>query len=132
MIERIEGTTAISLVAPSGRAVARRQRRLRWLLSLREALDEAGPLVEEMGTDGANAAAVADTRARITDALSTVEEMRGRLGASSEDPAPETGSGDTITATELASRIARAADRSVRMQARLGAVSVRRLVDGTR
>jgi hypothetical protein len=79
-----------------------------------------------------DAVVVVDNRARIVDALSTVEEMRGRLGTSVEEPAPEAGNGETITATELALRIAHAADRSLRVQAHLGGASVRRLVYGTR
>jgi hypothetical protein len=129
MIERIEGTTAISFVTSSpGRAVARRQRRLKWLSSLRE----AGSPIEEADTEDVDKVVVVYNRARIADALSTVEEMRGRLGTSDDEPAPEAGNGGTITATELALRIAHAADRSLRVQARLGAASVRRLVYGTR
>src|SRR5882762_8375887 len=81
MIERIGETRAVSIATPSaGRGGARRQKRLKWLATLREAQDEAAPLVDEIGAGGTDGAAVAETRARIADALSAVDEMRGRLG----------------------------------------------------
>lgn len=132
MIERIGEIGAVSIAMPSaGHGAARRQKRLKWLSSLRGALDEADPLIEELGEGGADRAIVADTRARIADALTLVAELRGRLG-DGEDAAIAAGNDSRITAADLARRIAGGGDRSLRAQARISPATVRRLVDGTR
>ena len=125
MIESIAGIGAVTAFTPSAANTReRRQKRLKWLSSLRIALDEAGPMVDEIGANGAE---VADTRAQIADALGLVEEMRARLGGGQADMADD-GAGLTITATELAERIAASADRSLAVQAHIGAAAVRRYV----
>lgn len=131
MIERIGEIGAVSIAAPSaGHGAARRQKRLKWLSSLREALDEAGPLIEELGDGGADREIVADTRARIADALALVAELRGRLGGG-EDVTAAAGDDRMITAADLGRRIAGGGDRSLRAQARISPATVRRLVDGS-
>jgi hypothetical protein len=127
MIESIAGIGAITAFTPSAAGgTDRRQKRLKWLSSLRAALDEAGPLVDQMGAGGGG---IAYTRAQIADALGVVEEMRVRLGGGGDDGAGAS-SEATITATELAARIAASADRSLAAQAHVGAAAVRRYVGG--
>jgi hypothetical protein len=127
MIEGIAGIGAVAIATPSaGHAVDRRRKRLKWLSSLRTTLGEAGPLVDEMGDNGAD---ITQTRAQITDALDVVEEMRVRLGGVAGEAAGDA-SGRTITAADLARRIAVSADRSLAAQAHVGAAAVRRYVGG--
>jgi hypothetical protein len=124
---------AAALVAAPGASVRqtldRRQKRLRWLGSLREALGETGPLIDEMAADDNDEALLAETRERIAAALDTIEEMRGfRSGdALCEQDAP-TGTGATVTAAEIAHRIGISRDATLRVQARLGVAAVRQLV----
>ena len=133
MIERIGETRAVSIATPSaGRGGARRQKRLKWLATLRAAQDEAAPLVDEIGAGGTDGVAVAEARARIADALNAVDEMRGRLGGGAEETSAQVAGGGTITAADLARRIGQSAERSLRVQARLSSATVRRLVDGAR
>jgi hypothetical protein len=127
MIESIASIAAVTTMTPSaGRGAERRQKRLKWLGSLRAALGEAGPLVEEMGAEGAE---TGQTRARIDDALSVVAELRGRLGGADQDAA-DAASGRTVTAAALARRIAASADRSIAAQAHIGAAAVRHYING--
>jgi hypothetical protein len=124
---------AAALVAAPGASVRqtldRRQKRLRWLGSLREALGEAGPLIDEMAADSDDEALLAETRERIAAALGTIEEMRGFMGG---DASPEQGephaAGASVTAAEIARRVGSGGATALRVQARLGAVSVRHLV----
>lgn len=126
MIESIAGIGAVTAFTPSAAGnTDRRQRRLKWLSSLRSALDEAGSLVDGTGTGGTE---VAYTRAQIADALGVVEEMRARLGGQNEDL--EFNSELTITASELAGHIAASAARSLAVQAHVGPAAVRRYVGG--
>jgi hypothetical protein len=127
MIESIGGIGAVTAFTPSaGRSTERRQRRLKWLSSLRAALDEDGLPIDETDEDGPDAPCA---RAQIADALGAVEEMRAGLGHGRDDVDAD-GSGPTITATELAKRIAASAARSLAVQAHIGAAAARRYVDG--
>ncbi|HEY0271394.1 MAG TPA: hypothetical protein VGC10_10445 [Sphingomonas sp.] len=125
MIEGIAALGAISASTPSaGYGIERRRKRLKWLSSLRGALSEAGPLVDELGADGAD---IAQTRARIEDALRAVEELNGRFGGAADEAAPAV-TGSTITATDLARRITASAERSLAAQAHAVPAAVRRYV----
>jgi hypothetical protein len=127
MIESIAGIGAVTAFTPSAQGgIERRRKRLNWLSSLRTALGEAGPLVDEIVPNGAEAATA---RAQIADALGVVEELRARIGSTQSEP-DEPATGRTITATELARRIAASADRSLAAQAHVGAEAVRRYVGG--
>jgi hypothetical protein len=122
MIDRIAAVGAVAIAMPSaGRTAERRQKRLKWLSSLRAALDEEGALADEPDEDGH---ATAQARAQIADALSVADEMRGRLGGA------EDASGPTVSVADLARRIAAEGPRSLAVQARLGPAQVRRFVDG--
>lgn len=116
--------------APSfRRGTSQRERRLRWLASVREALGKAAPLVDEMAAEEGNREAVAEARAWIAEARDTIEAMRRVIGDGStmtqDVSAPP---GRTITAEVLARHITRSADQSLRVQAKLGPAIVRRLV----
>ena len=122
-------TRGASLAARQG--LERRQRRLRWLASLRDAQRERDPDAEARR----ELALLDDNRERIAAALETIDEF-GRFEGALDDPgdsAPgDSAPGGTITAADLACSICAEAARSLRVQAHLGAASVRRLVgDGT-
>ena len=117
-------TRGASLAARQG--LERRQRRLRWLASLRDAQRERDPDAEARR----ELALLDDNRERIAAALETIDEF-GRLEGARDDP-NDSVPGGTITAADLACSICAEAARSLRVQAHLGAASVRRLVgDGT-
>ena len=117
-------TRGASLAARQG--LERRQRRLRWLASLRDAQRERDPDAEARR----ELALLDDNRERIAAALETIDEF-GRLEGARDDPG-DSAPGGTITAADLACSICAEAARSLRVQAHLGAASVRRLVgDGT-
>jgi hypothetical protein len=120
MIEGISAIGATALATPSaGRSMERRQRRLKWLSSLRAAGGSSIDAAEAMGDE------VAQARARITDALSVAGEMRGEAG----DTAPEL-SQSPVSVSDVAARIAASADRSLAAQAHVGAAAARHYVDG--
>jgi len=105
----------------------RRERRMRWLASVREALDETRPPVDEITAPEPDSGEAA-VRASIAEALAAVNEMSGRLGDPAAPAADALRPGETITAAELARRIAAAADVALEAQARLGPGAVRRLI----
>ena len=129
-ITAVAGVGAVSLTRGASLAarqgLQRRQRRLRWLASLRDAQHERDPDAEARR----ELALLDDNRERIAAALATIDEF-GRLGG-----APDASYGSapdgTITAADLASCICAEAARSLRVQAHLGAASVRRLVGDAR
>ncbi|HET8612521.1 MAG TPA: hypothetical protein VFL92_07120 [Sphingomonas sp.] len=106
----------------------RRERRMQWLASVREALDEALPLVDEMAAPRPDSDGTTAVRASIAEALAAVNEMSGRIGDPAAPAADALRPGETITAAELARRIAVAADLALEAQARLGPGAVRRLI----
>ena len=123
-VDAVALTRAASLAARD--SIERRQRRLRWLASLRTAQGERDP---DADAHREQAQREAD-RERIAAALGTIEEF-GRLdGASPDAPcdADDDAAGRTITAVELARRLGADAALSLRVQAHLGVASVRRLV----
>ncbi len=125
-ISAVAGVDAVSLTVaaamPARQSIERREKRLRWLASLRAAQGEPDPEAEARR----DAALLEDNRERIAAALGTIEEF-GRLDAAPDD-AGDAPSRGTITAADLARRIAVSAEMSLRVQAHLGAASVRRLV----
>jgi hypothetical protein len=143
MIVMIEGLAPVSAIrgveaavmtlsgAPSSqRGSARRDRRLKWLSSVREALGDAAPLVDEMANEDTDDR-VFEVRARISDALNMVDQIRVQLDEDGEGGATGTGHG-TITAAALARRIASAGDQSLRIQAKIGAAAVLRMIEETK
>lgn len=137
MIEGIEPIGAVEPVALSvasalstRHGVVRRERRLRWLKSLRAAQGGASLLDEENAAElerEEEERALSDMRARLATAVSIVEAMGSLSRGSGQDAAPS--SHATITAAELALRIGAAGDQSLRAQARLGSAVVRQLVE---
>jgi len=125
-VAAVAGVEAVSLAAVASlstrQSIERRQRRLRWLASLRDAQGEPDPEADARR----DAALLEDNRERIAAALGTIEEF-GRLDDAATDTGDH-GSGATITAADLARRIGEQGAISLRIQARLGAASVRRLV----
>jgi len=125
-VAAVAGVEAVSLAAVASlstrQSIERRQRRLRWLASLRDAQGEPDPEADARR----DAALLEDNRERIAAALGTIEEF-GRLDDAATDTGDH-GSGGTITAADLARRIGEQGAISLRIQARLGAASVRRLV----
>jgi hypothetical protein len=140
MIEGIEPVGAVEPVvlsvagALSARhGVVRRERRLRWLKSLRAAQGGTSLLDEENAAElerEEEERALSDMRARLATAVSIVEAM----GSLSRGPAQEAANASqgTITAAELALQIGAAGDQSLRAQARLGSAAVRQLVGWSR
>lgn len=128
-VGRIDAASPVAAPGASVRqSLDRRKKRLRWLGSLREALGEAGPLIDEMANNG-DEAVLAETRERIAAALDTIEEMRGFLGGdSSPEPDVRVSAGASVTAAEIARRISLSGETTIRVQARLGAATVRHLV----
>lgn len=128
MIEGIAGIGPVTAFTPSAaHGRERRQKRLKWLSSLRAALDEAGSPIGEIDVDGAR---IGFSRAQIADALGVAEDMRAWLGDDGQREEKDVVYGRTVTAGELAKRIAASADRSLAVQAHVSAASVRRYVVG--
>jgi hypothetical protein len=128
-ISAVTGVDAVSLTVAASMAarqsIERREKRLRWLASLRHATGEdAAPDPEAAARR--DAALLADNRDRIAAALGTIDEF-GKLDGPDDD-APDDRYRGTITAADLARRIGAQAEMSLRVQAHLGAASVRRLV----
>jgi hypothetical protein len=140
MIEGIEPIRAVEPVAFSvasalstRQGVMRRERRLRWLKSLRAAQGGASLLDEENAAElerEQEEQALSDMRVRLATAVSIVEAMGSLSQGSGQETAGETRG--TITAAELALRIGAAGDQSLRAQARLGSAAVRQLVGWSR
>jgi hypothetical protein len=119
MIESIAPIGAISVATPSaGRSTERRQKRLKWLASLR-----AAGLAEEPN----EFVALVQSRARIADALEA-EALFDDVDVDDDGDlhAP------AIAAADLARIIAAAAAQSLAVQAHLGAATVRRFVEAGR
>ncbi len=125
-ISAVAGVDAVSLTGAASmsarESIERREKRLRWLASLRAAQGEPDPEAEARR----DAALIEDNRERIAAALGTIEEF-GKLDTGPDDVADAAYRG-TITAADLARRIAGSGALSLRVQAHLGAASVRRLV----
>ncbi len=119
-------SVAASMASHQG--ALRRQRRLRWLASLREALGEGTTLQGEGDAEDADERVRAETHDRIAAALETIEELRGLSEGPTHVALTGSDSGASITAAELACRISEAGERSLRTQARLGAATVLTLV----
>jgi len=128
-VAAVTGVDAVALTVAASmsarQSIERREKRLRWLASLRAATGEDEAPDPEAAARR-DAALIEDNRERIAAALGTIEEF-GRLDASVNDAADDRYRG-TITATDLARRIGAQAEMSLRVQAHLGAASVRRLV----
>ena len=118
-------SVAASLASRQG--ALRRQRRLRWLAALNGALGKDAPMAEETVAEDADEKLLAQTRDRIAAALSTIEQMQGLSGEAATS-LPDGRSGHFITATELARCIGAAGEKTLRIQARLGAAAVLGLV----
>jgi len=125
--EAVALSVAASLASRQG--TFRRQRRLRWLASLRDALGEDAPLDDEFSDEEADEDMLARTRERIAAAVCTIEQMRG-CAEEAEAAHPDRKPGLFMTATELGHRIGAAGEKSLRMQARLNAATVLHLVGG--
>jgi len=128
-LSAVTGVDAVSLTVAASmsarQSIERREKRLRWLASLRAATgEEEAPDPEAAARR--DAALLEDNRERIAAALGTIEEL-GRLDAAVDGAADDRYRG-TITASDLARRIGAQAEMSLRVQAHLGAASVRRLV----
>jgi hypothetical protein len=128
-VAAVTGVEAVSLAMAASMSaretIERREKRLRWLASLRAANGEAAATDPEAAARREAAEREGD-RERIAAALGTVEEF-GRLGGAPGEPVDDRYRG-TITAADLARRMRAQADMSLRVQAHLGAASVRRLV----
>lgn len=128
-ISAVTGVEAVSLTlaaAMSARqSIERREKRLRWLASLRAATGE-GEAPDPEAAARRDTALQDDNRERIAAALGTIAEL-GRLDAPGGEATDDRYRG-TITAADLARRMAGSAEMSLRVQAHLGAASVRRLV----
>jgi hypothetical protein len=128
-ISAVTGVEAVSLTAAAAMSaretIERREKRLRWLASLRAATGE-GEAPDPEAAARREAALLADNRDRIAAALGTIEEF-GKLDAGASDIADDRYRG-TITAADLARRMTGSAEMALRVQAHLGAASVRRLV----
>jgi len=128
-ISAVTGVDAVALTVAAAmsarQGIERREKRLRWLASLRAATgEEEAPDPEAAARR--EAALIEDNRERIAAALGTIEEFDKLDG--STDEGLENRYRGTITATDLARRIGAQAELSMRVQAHLGAASVRRLV----
>ncbi len=128
-ISAVTGVDAVSLAAATAMSaretIERRGKRLRWLASLHDA-SGGDETPDPEAAARRDAALLADNRERIAAAIGTIEEF-DRLDAGASDLADARYRG-TITAADLARRIGAQAEMSLRVQAHLGAASVRRLV----
>lgn len=120
-------TLSVAASLASRQGTLRRQKRLRWLAALNDALGDGAASAEDHDAVVDDECILAQTRDRIAAALGTIEELRGL----SVGPAPVAGeplATSTITAAELALRIVASAEQTLCTQARLGPASVRELV----
>jgi hypothetical protein len=128
-VEPVGKVEAVSVAVATGmvarQSVERRRRRLRWLAALHEASGGVGLVPNDEDEEAADERVLDAMRDRIRAALGTIEEMQRFAGATTQPTAePEV----RVTAADLAFRIGEAGDRSLRMQARIGAAAVRGLV----
>jgi hypothetical protein len=112
---------AVAAGANARRTLEGRQKRMRWLDALRVANGEPLPLDDEERDE----AILEDNRRRIRTALDTIEELRGLEG---DEVEPDAGETESVSASDVARLIRAQADMSLRAQAHLNSVAVRRIL----